>query len=328
MIAAFTRHGGKLAEARAIYGDGVGPWLDLSTGINPVPWPGAGEIPHDWRALPDPAGLATLEAAAARHFGVAAQLCCAVPGSDIALRLLGTVLDLPGAYLAPGYSGHAAAFADGTPLAGFVARPKGSLALLLANPNNPDGRVRAPNLLLEWRDALAEREGWLVVDEAFADATPAISVARHVRADQRLIVLRSFGKFFGLAGLRLGFVLAPPPVIAAFRRLLGDWPVSAAALAIGTAAYADSGWIARARRALPRRAAALDAVLRACGLEPQGACPHFRLIDSERAGALFVRAARHGILTRPFDAAPRWLRLGVPADEADLARLHRALTDG
>ncbi len=328
MIAAFTRHGGNLAQARAIFGEGAVPWLDLSTGLNPSAWPGVAGVQYDWRGLPDPADLAALEAMAARHFGAAADLCCAVPGSDIALRLLGAVLDMRGAYLTPGYSGHAAAFTQGMPLAALEAAPDGPLALLLANPNNPDGRMLAPERLREWHDALAARQGWLVVDEAFADATPAISMASQVGDDGRLIVLRSFGKFFGLAGVRLGFVLAPPPVIAAFRRALGDWPVSAAALAIGKAAYAATDWISAARRELPGRAERLDEVLRDHGLEPLGACPHFRLIDSERGGVLFTRLARHAILTRPFDHAPRWLRLGVPAEEGDLARLAQALADG
>lgn len=328
MIAAFTRHGGNLAQARAVFGEGAGSWLDLSTGLNPAPWPGATGVAHDWRALPDPGELAALEAKAARHFGVAADLCCAVPGSDIALRLLGTVLGVPGAYLIPGYSGHAAAFSGGTPLSGFDAVQDGPLALLLANPNNPDGSIVAPGTLATWHDRLAAEGGWLVVDEAFADATPAISMASRVGDDGRLIVLRSFGKFFGLAGVRLGFVLAPPPVIAAFRRMLGDWPVSAAALAIGRAAYGDRDWIDEARRELPRRAARLDAVLRDNGFQPRGACPHFRLIETDQAGILFTRLARHGILTRPFDQAARWLRLGVPADEADLGRLAQGLADG
>lgn len=328
MIAAFTRHGGDLASARATFGDHGDDWLDLSTGINPIPWQGADTACPDWRALPDRQQLAALEEVAARHFGVAAEHCCAVPGSDMALRLLDRVLDMPGAYLWPSYGGHAAAFARAQPLATFQAPPSEAMALLLANPNNPDGRTVAPETLLEWQDWLAAKRGWLVVDEAFADATPAHSIARHVGASCRLIILRSFGKFFGLAGLRLGFVLAPPIVIAALRRLLGDWPVSAAALAIGTSAYADHLWIAMAQQALPRRAARLDAVLRRHNLTFVGGCPHFRLIEDIRARSLFDGLARQGILARPFDYAPTWLRLGVPADEADFARLDAALSDG
>ena len=328
MTTEFTLHGGNLAQARTQFGEGVAPWLDLSTGINPAAWPGVDAISPDWQSLPDPADLAEMEAIAAAHFGAAPELCCAVPGSELALRLLGHLLDVPGAYLTPSYRSHAAVFPDGRPLANFDMMPEEPLALLLANPNNPDGRIIPPEQLLEWHAVLAVKQGWLVVDEAFADAAPAHSIASHVDGSARLIVLRSFGKFFGLAGVRLGFVLAPPPIVAALRRLLGDWPLSAGAVAIGTAAYGDTRWIAETREELPRRAARLDAVLRDAGLQPVGACPHFRLIESANAGALFENLAKKNILTRPFDYNPRWLRLRVPVHEADLFRLRGALCDG
>jgi len=142
------------------------------------------------------------------------------------------------------------------------------------------------------------------------------------------VIFRSFGKFFGLAGLRLGFVIGPRAVIAKFRARLGAWPVSAASIAIGTAAYRDAAWIASSRADLHRWAAALDAVLARHGLAARGGCPLFRLVETDQAEALFERLARRAILTRPFDYDPRWLRLGLPGSEADLARLDTALTLG
>lgn len=326
MTGAFTWHGGNLAQARARFGDNGPDWLDLSTGINPVPWPHADRLAVDWQALPGGDALAVLEAAAAQHFCVAPELCCAVPGSELALRLLGTVLGVPGQHFAPAYRTHALAFAQSCAIERFDPASGEARALLLANPNNPDGRIIPPAQLMEWHDHLAAAQGWLVVDEAFADATPEVSVAAQVDPVRRLVVLRSFGKFFGLAGVRLGFVLGPPPVIAAYRRLLGDWPLSAAAIAIGAAAYADAKWVARTRADLLRRAAALDEGLRGCGLEPEGACPQFRLIRSPNARALFERLGQSAILARPFDYAPDWLRLGVPAQADDLVRLIEALS--
>jgi len=177
-------------------------------------------------------------------------------------------------------------------------------------------------------DLIAGRDGWLLVDEAFADCDPALSIAEMVGDDQRLVVFRSFGKFFGLAGVRLGFVLAPQDIVAALRERLGAWPLSAAAMAIGTAAYADRDWIAATRRRLPRAAAALDAVLVRRGHRPVGACPLFRLIERPDAHARFEQLARCAILTRPFADQPHWLRIGLPADAAALARLETALADG
>lgn len=317
MSGAFTHHGGALAAAAAHFGGE--DWLDLSTGINPAPWPGV--IEADWQRLPEREALLALEAAAAAHFGVAPASCCAVPGSEMALRLIGRWIGA-GAYRWPAYRTHAAAFADGA----AADAPGAQRGFLLANPNNPDGRITPIAQLEAWHDDLAARDGWLMVDEAFADATPEVSVAGHVGNWRRLIVLRSFGKFFGLAGLRLGFVLGPEPVLAMLRAILGDWPLGAGALVAGAAAYGDAPWIAGARRDLAARAARMDALLAAHGFAALGTCPHFRLIVD--APGLFDRLARHCILTRPFDYNPRWLRLGIPAAQADWARLQEALRNG
>lgn len=326
MTGAFQWHGGRLDEARARYGEGTLPWLDLSTGINPCPWPGAGALHIDWQSLPAPSALNALEAAAAHHFGVDPALCCALPGSEMGLRLLGRLIDLPGRYCPPCYRTHGEIFADSR-VSGTGDAPERT-ALVLANPNNPDGRQFTPASLRERLEMQQSAGGWLVVDEAFADASPDISIAGDVGGERNLVVMRSFGKFFGLAGVRLGFAIAPPPIIAALRRLLGDWPVSAAAIEIGTRAYRDRDWIDTARAALPRRAAEMDAMLARRGLVATGASPLFRLIDHAQPRSLFDHLCRRQILTRPFADHPHWLRLGLPADRAALDRLDRALADG
>ena len=322
----WTHHGGRLAEARAAFGDTGAAWLDLSTGINPHAWPGAGGLAIDWARLPDAGDLRALEAAAAEYFGVDHAYVAALPGTEIGLRLLGTVLPGPARHLAPTYRTHAEMFAGSAPIDALSAASDG--AVIVANPNNPDGRTRSAQDLLATHDRLRARGGWLVVDEAFADAGRTESVAPYVAEDARLIVFRSFGKFFGLAGVRLGFMIAPRPVIAQVRALLGAWPVSAAAIAIGTGAYGDSGWIAAMRERLALEAADLDAMLLRRGLTPVGACPLFRLVDVSDANATFARLARQAILTRPFDYDPRWLRFGLPGSAAALDRLERALADG
>ncbi|MBF7013218.1 pyridoxal phosphate-dependent class II aminotransferase [Novosphingobium resinovorum] len=320
-------HGGRLAEAARLYGGDPAQWLDLSTGLNPAPWSPPEDLRIDWHALPDPEALAALERTAARHFGAEPRHVCAVPGSETALRLLAGILDLPGRALAPAYRTHAEAFARSRPIT-FAAPAEGAEAVVLANPNNPDGLLREPAAVLDWHDAIAAQSGWLIADEAFADCHPQASAARHVADDRRLIVLRSFGKFFGLAGLRLGFVIAPRHVLDRLRALTGSWPLHTAALELGSAAYADAAWIERTRAELPGRAAALDAVLERHGLSPQGACPLFRYLSGVDAGALFERLAKARILTRPFAERPDTLRLGVPADPAALDRLDRALGNG
>ncbi|MET0309508.1 MAG: aminotransferase class I/II-fold pyridoxal phosphate-dependent enzyme [Sphingomonas sp.] len=326
--ATWTFHGGRLGEARTAYGDADGPWLDLSTGINPHGWPGVAALEMDWRALPDEQALAALEAAAATHFGVRAANLCAVPGTEIGLRLVGTMIDGPAVRVGPGYRTHAAMLPTAREIRVEALEKAVDASILLANPNNPDGHVVSPSLLDAHLIRLAGSPHWLIVDEAFADASPAMSIADRVNDGRPLILFRSFGKFFGLAGVRLGFVLGPRTVIERVRAGLGSWPVSSAALAIGTPAYRDRDWIEVMRAQLQTEAAALDAVLLRHGLRPRGDCPLFRLVETEDAAHLFDHLARQAILTRPFDHDSRLLRIGLPGSDAALARLDRALARG
>ena len=203
-------HGGRLRKAAIEYGIAEADWLDLSSGLAPWPWP-IPEIPlRAWARLPETDD--GLEKAASEYYGAGPLL--PVPGSQAAIQLLprlrrsGKV-----GVLSPCYAEHAEAWRR----AGYVVREVqeqevdfflDSLdVLVVVNPNNPTGLSLSPQRLLDWHARLAQRGGWLVVDEAFIDVTPDLSLASH--ADQvGLIVLRSFGKFFGLAGVRLGFVLA------------------------------------------------------------------------------------------------------------------------
>jgi cobalamin biosynthetic protein CobC len=326
MTQPWTWHGGGMESAKRRFGDSGRPWLDLSTGINPHPWPGVHALAIDWHRLPEPEALAELEAAAASTFGLHARHVCAVPGTEIGLRLVGPLLGGPAHCLVPGYRTHGEMI-EGTEPLGFAALAQSEATLILANPTNPDGRATDPALLLTLLETRTDG-AWLVVDEAFADARPEQSLASHIDDDRRLVIFRSFGKFFGLAGVRLGFVLGPASMIAALRALLGAWPLSSAAIAIGTAAYRDHGWISTARARLRDDAEALDAMLASLGHRAIGSCPLFRLIEVERAMSLFEQLARHSILTRPFTDQPHWLRIGLPPDAPSLARLRLALADG
>lgn len=323
MNPAFMHHGGDLAAATRTYGGARAEWLDLSTGINPLPWPVPMDMPVNWSELPDRAALVALEREAAAHFGADPALCRALPGSEAALRLIAPELGLPGRHFPLAYRSHAEAFDEARLHQAGVVDP--ATVLVVANPNNPDGTLHHADQIAALLAAQEAKGGWLLVDEAFADCHPSASVANMVRPERRLIVLRSFGKFFGLAGVRLGFVLAPPNVLAALHRRLGAWPVNAAALAIGQAAYADRAWITATLRELHERVAALDDVLFRHGLAVTGACPLFRLVHVFDAGALFEGLAHRRILTRPFEQNGKLLRLGLPRDLAALTRLDAAL---
>jgi cobalamin biosynthetic protein CobC len=315
IIGAF-RHGGRLREAMAAYPDAPRPWLDLSTGINPEPWAGQRAPADALRRLPDPAALAELEAAAARAFGVEdAARVVAVPGAEAALRLLPTLLDgARVALAAPIYGGHAEAWAARAPIAVSTLSDPGARdadVLVLVNPNNPDGRriSRADLVVLAEERSAAGR--WTVVDESFVEVAPELSVAS--LAIERLIVLRSFGKFYGLPGARLGFVIGGKAFARHLRVLLGDWPLGADALALGLGAYADDIWRATARAWLAAQAADVDAVLAEVGLKTVGGCDLFRWVEVADAHAVFQRLCEQGVLTRPFVDRTDRLRVGLPS---------------
>ncbi|MDR6115013.1 MULTISPECIES: aminotransferase class I/II-fold pyridoxal phosphate-dependent enzyme [unclassified Sphingomonas] len=324
-MAALTYHGGRIDAARALFPNAPAPWLDLSTGINPVPWTPPEGLDVDAGPLPDRGALARLEALAAAHFGVAAERVAAVPGSEMVLRLL-PLLGMPQPIVAlrPSYGTHGAIATTRVDHGALENWAGQSGSLLLANPNNPDGVVHTGEKLSRLAEAQARAGGWLILDEAFADAMPDPGFT----GGERVVVLRSFGKFFGLAGVRLGFVIAAPALLSRLRDLLGDWPVSSHAMVWGGAAYADRAWIAATRLALVERAAALDAVLARHGLVAKGSCPLFRMVETPDAGSVFHRLAAAGILVRPFADAPERLRFGVPASVAELARLDKVLSHG
>jgi len=309
----FTAHGGRVEAARAMFG-GEG-WIDLSTGIAPWGWL-LGAVAYD--RLPEPDALQGLEEAARAAFGVpGGREVVAVPGTDLALRLLAELIPARRvAVVRPGYAGHAAAWS------GTVAVPADGIGrvdadlVVLANPNNPDGHLLDRAALL----GIASR-ATLVVDEAFADADPRESVADV--DDGQLIVLRSFGKFYGLPGLRLGFVIASRAIAASLRAMLGDWPISTPAIAIGTAAYADRRWQDVQRRRIAEACVWLDAAL--AGFSIIGGTSLFRLVEVPDAHALFRHLASRAILARPFADRQDRLRLGLPRDKAAADRLALAL---
>ncbi len=318
-------HGGKLAQAAQRYGIPAQDWLDLSTGINPIGWP-VPALPNEvWRRLPeDNDGL--IDAARA-YYGASHLL--AVSGSQAAILALPT-LRASGrvGMLHPTYSEHAHAWAKQHHVMALNASDIESAldeldVLLLCNPNNPSGERFAPDTLLTWRQELAARGGWLVVDEAFIDAEPTLSIARHTGAEG-LIVLRSLGKFFGLAGARVGFVAAWPALLAQMQEALGPWTINGPARAIARLALQDSAWQQRTREQLQHDSTRLAALLTQHGLAPSGGTALFQWIRTDRAASLHDALARQGILTRLFDE-PASLRLGLPGNEDEWNRLEMAL---
>jgi cobalamin biosynthesis protein CobC len=322
-------HGGDLAAARHLFPDAPEPFLDLSTGINPNSYPLPDLSADLFARLPQNEALAALAAAAATAYGApsAAHIVCA-PGTQILLPLVaGLVGSGRAAIVSPTYNEHAraATLADHrvTELADIEPAPDADL-VLVANPNNPDGRLFDKNNLTALAKRLHARNGLLVVDEAFMDVGPRdVGMASEVGRGG-VVVLRSFGKFFGLAGVRLGFALAAPDVAARLRVRLGPWAVSGPALAIGTKALADRAWIEEMRHRLAAGIVRLDRILAAANLDMIGGTSLFRLVRGH-ASELFHHLGRAGIFVRIFPENPSWVRFGQPAAENDWQRLELAM---
>lgn len=322
-------HGGSLDRARALFPDAPEPWIDLSTGINPHAYPQL-ELPADvLTRLPEPGLAGRVEVIAAAAYGAAPGTVVAAPGTQILLPRVASLVDKGAAsVLGPTYAEHIRACRlaghDARYVAEFESLFDGRLAVVV-NPNNPDGRLIERSRLIELARHLAARGGLLVVDEAFMETIePTQSLAADVE-DCGAVVLRSFGKFFGLAGVRLGFAIAPQTVAEKLRSELGPWAVSGIALHCGAVALADEDWQIAMRARLRSDAAGLDAVLARHGLTVRGGTSLFRYLETPRAGEVFTLLGRAGILTRRFDDRADALRIGLPAGDAELARLDAAL---
>lgn len=320
-------HGGDLEAAEARWGQPAAGWLDLSTGINPWPYPSSGVPDWAWTRLPGAAAGQHLLQAAQRRYGAPSTVhVLATPGTSALIQALPRTR-APGrvAVVSPTYGEHARAWAA----AGHQVVAVTSLAdaagdvVVIVNPNNPDGRVVAPAMLLDRARAQAAHGGLLVVDEAFGDMSPDLSVAPHLC--DGLVVLRSFGKFYGLAGLRLGFALALPKLLAPLAGQWGPWAVSGPAQIIGAAALSDEPWARATTARLVAAAAELDQALVRAGFRVVGGTSLFRLAAHDRAVALYDRLGRAGILVRAFPDHPTWLRFGLPPDQAALDRMMAAL---
>ena len=312
-------HGGNLDAAQARWGGD--DWIDLSTGINRVPYPVPPLPPAAWTALPTRAAMDALIAAARAAYATPAAIL-PVAGAQAAIQMIPR-LAAPGRarVLGPTYNEHAAALRAAGWLVDEVTRPDdlpGADLAVVVNPNNPDGATHAPAGLR----ALAGQVGLLVVDESFADPVPALSLAPDPGA---ALVLRSFGKFYGLAGLRLGFVLGAPGRIEALRAMAGPWPVSGAAIAVGQAALRDTAWQAATSARLRSEVPRLDALAQDAGWRVAGGTDLFRLYETPDAAAAQDRLARARIWSRIFPWHDRWLRLGLPGSPAEWARLAAAL---
>jgi cobalamin biosynthetic protein CobC len=319
-------HGGNLNDAVARYSRPREEWIDLSTGINPLSYPVPPLSISAWHRLPEP--HARLRDAAQAYYH-APQLL-PVAGTQAAIQALPRLRPRSHVIVgAPAYAehahcwrqaGHAVDEVDYALLDAFV---DDSDVMVVCNPNNPTGATIEPEVLRDWSQRLASRQGWLIVDEAFADTIPSFSVAQWTQ-QPGLIVLRSVGKFFGLAGLRLGFVAAHSALLAQLDAFLGPWTITGPAQEIGCAALSDRDWQARTRHRLQEDGARLHMLLDRHGIAARG-CALFQWWPEAQAERFHRHMAEQGIWVRLFEHAAHGIRIGLPGNESEWQRLEDAL---
>ena len=318
-------HGGNLDLALQRFGGRAEDWIDLSTGINRQPYPVGEVASRHWSALPSRSDIESLHQAARHAYGTKAPIL-AMSGAQAAIQLLPGLASSRGLarILAPTYNEYAAVLAaaawDVTEVFDLDALAGADLAVVV-NPNNPDGRRHDPNDLL----ALLPRVGRLVIDESFADAIPGLSLAPEA-GRPGLLVLRSFGKFYGLAGLRLGFAIGSEADVAALATMVGPWPISGAAIEIGRRALLDRDWANATSMRLAKDALRLDGEVRSQGWMLVGGTQLFRLYETGEARGAQERLARAQIWSRVFEQKRGWLRLGLPGNEMEWERLAASLS--
>jgi cobalamin biosynthesis protein CobC len=316
-------HGGNLDSALQRFGGRAQDWIDLSTGINRQPYPVGDLPPACWSTLPLRSEIESLHQAARQAYGTKAPIL-ATGGAQAAIGLLPYLSSRGHArILAPTYNEYAAVLSS---VGWNVAETSdleslaGADLAVLANPNNPDGQHHDPDKLL----ALLPRVGRLVVDESFADAVPGLSLAPEA-GRPGLLILRSLGKFYGLAGMRLGFVVGSEAEIAALAVMAGPWPISGAAIAVGQRALLDRDWAKTTSTRLAHDCLQLDAEVEPLGWTLVGGTPLFRLYETGDSRSAQEQLARARIWSRTFAQRPGWLRLGLPGNETEWARLAASL---
>lgn len=305
-------HGGGVDAAVARWGGVRADWIDLSTGINPQPYP-LPDLPGPAFAdLPDAGAEAALVQAARQFWAVPEEAAVlAAPGASALIARLPALRPAGRVRIAgPTYNEHGRAFRA----AGWQLVDGAAEAAVVVHPNNPDGRFHD-----------LPQAAFAIIDESFCDIAPGRSLMGHATRPG-VVVLKSFGKFWGLAGLRLGFAIGDAALLRPLAQAMGPWPVSGPALTIGKTALLDQAWARATRARLANDAARLDALLCSAGAELVGGTPLFRLYNTHDAAHWQDRLARHRIWSRIFPYSRHWLRLGLPGDATAWSRLEAALS--
>jgi len=322
------KHGGRLREAAEHYQIPLSDWIDLSTGINPNGYP-IPNIPSAlWQRLPEDQD--DLIATAQRYYQCASLL--AVAGSQAAIQSL-PLLRPQGkvGFIQPSYAEHAYAWKKaGHHIINLEPDTinqhiKQLNVLVLVNPNNPSAQIFTHEQCLSWLAQLNTHNGWLIIDEAFIDATPELSLS-HLAPLKGLIILRSIGKFFGLAGIRSGFVLAEPAILNELAEHLGPWTISNPSRFMTQHALQNTSWQQTTRGNINKQSLRLQQLLQQYQLAITGSNPLFQWIKTQQASHIHQQLAQQAVFTRLF-THPSSIRFGLPANELEWTHLEKALKE-
>ncbi|MBO6918350.1 MAG: threonine-phosphate decarboxylase [Rhizobiaceae bacterium] len=320
-------HGGNLEEAIKVYGGERSEWIDISTGISPFTTPMPEISLDDWQRLPEPSSLSELAHLAQRYYG-ADQKCVVTSGSQFVINHLPDLLEGDVGIVEPTYGEYAGAFARQNRHFTSISSIDdiGDVqSIILANPNNPTGRVFSRDELLNLAAKLSARGGYLVVDEAFCDVCDQAAMLSGNSIDN-LIVLRSFGKFFGLAGARIGFVFAQDNILHQIEQLQGPWAISGPSMAVAKHVLMSNHIHQDLLKKITTRHTDMLNMLKDTGVEIIGGTKLFMLVGHENAIDLHAYLLKHKILTRKFSYHSKWLRLGLTRDQEEDGRLRDAIS--
>lgn len=341
-------HGGAIDLAAQKYGIPATKWLDLSTGINPVAYPVPNIETCHWQRLPLASELIALKSAAAAYYGVAnTDFLAFAPGTQALIQTIPFWYnDMAGAtevhIMGPTYgehqkcwrrAGHECVVHDTMPdrrldkAHEIIESARPGSVLILVNPNNPDGKLVSPSNILELAGRAQANGCWMLVDEAFMDCQPDQSVCSLIEQMPRTIILRSFGKFFGLAGARLGCAIMGAELVTELEARIGPWAIPGPTITLGIRAFCDTAWQDLTRKRLSDDRIRLNDLIKAhTPLRPSGATDLFAYYDSTDCSAIATHLARNGILIRLFDHDDQKVRFGFPGSTTDWNRLDAALS--
>ena len=317
-------HGGNLDKAISFYGGKESEWIDLSTGINPNSYPIPKLSISDWRSLPTKTEIKDLESIIKSKQKISSEIIM-VPGAQMAINFLPFLLKGEGTevrILTPTYNEYNYCFTN----TGFKVNSCqkfnqlfNSDIAIIVNPNNPDGKIYEINELFE----LSKSVKILIVDESFIDSVECDSIVNQLNEDvSNIIVIRSFGKFFGLAGLRLGYVFSGKEIIRKFKRFFGPWQISKMSVKIATIAFSDDVWIKKTKNNLNEKANAIDNLMKKINWKITGGTNLFRLYSTSNSDLAQKLLAEKFIWSRKFSYSKKWIRLGIP-NERDFKKLKK-----